>query len=550
MFLSKCSIRVDKRIELLTAVQLFTSWRNIGIWKEDYPYKKAMIDFFNPYSEHKAVKLCEELIKRGFTFDAPVGFMMHFSEPPELEVVIPFSKYHISRAGGEALLREFAKALKDFYHDSNFEEFWRRHLDFYRLIEEHASANIQLEKTVKMLEDFFGIEQKGYHVVLAPLFYGNYGYAIKVDDKQILYAFLGPFRVKNGIPEFGAALFHEFAHNFVNPLTDEFLSEYRDFWALYRPIESFMEKMAYGDPSTMINEHIIRAIELKVRSPKDIQKALRNEEKKGFAYIRPIFNLLSKYDRAKYRTFREFYPEIIDLMNSIADALSTIEALRLLEFFTRYRDKIVKVPSPSKHLKLSAICSSVIQLFGIRAIVVGLFDGEKSRSYFIEYDVELKEGKIFLKSRKPVEKLFSDISELAKQGFKILYYVDLKSLYSLPYEPLHKLLKDLVERGATINVNKMALNVLENIAYGKIFPLNQFKRVLEEICGYRIVEGELNFNELVRLLLKFNCGKLSYEELVHRTQVFFEDLSKVVYWLYLVIQAVRTDAVAGSGESY
>ena len=93
-------------------------------------------------------------------------------------------------------------------------------------------------------------------------------------------------------------------------------------------------------------------------------------------------------------------------------------------------------------------------------------------------------------------------------------------------------------------MNKLALNVLGNITYGKVFPLNQFKRVLEEIYGRCIVERELSFSELARLLLKFNCGELSYEELVHRTQAFFEDICKVVYWLYLVIQAIETDAIA------
>ena len=93
-----CFIKVDRRIELLTAVQLFTSWRETGIFTENYAYKRDMLDFFDSCKDHKAVDLCEGLITYGFSYDAPVGFMTHLSDPPELEVVIPFSTYHIDRA--------------------------------------------------------------------------------------------------------------------------------------------------------------------------------------------------------------------------------------------------------------------------------------------------------------------------------------------------------------------------------------------------------------------------------------------------------------------
>jgi len=38
----RCSIKVDKRIEFLTAVQIFTIWNGIGIWSDSYHYKEDM----------------------------------------------------------------------------------------------------------------------------------------------------------------------------------------------------------------------------------------------------------------------------------------------------------------------------------------------------------------------------------------------------------------------------------------------------------------------------------------------------------------------------
>ena len=274
-----------------------------------------MLDFFNSFSSHKAVTLCEKLIRSGFSYDAPVSFMLYLSDPPELNVTIPFSEYHIGRAGGKAILEEFVEALRSFYIQSNFEKFWDSHQEFYHNVEERANASIPLESIVEILEDYFGIEQHGYYVILAPLFWGNYGPRIKVNDSFDIYAVLCPITIEENIPVFGAALFHEFAHSFVNPLTDEFLEEYKNPERLYKPIARKMQAMAYGNWVTMINEHIIRAVEIKVFNRTE---QLLSEEKRGFIYITPLSNLLSKYNRDSYESFREFYPEIVDLFNDIA----------------------------------------------------------------------------------------------------------------------------------------------------------------------------------------------------------------------------------------
>ena len=312
----KYSVGIDKRIELLAAVQLFTNWTETGIWKQTYPYKEDMLRYFQPYSDHKAVTLCEELITSGFSYDAPVAFMVHLSDPPELNVVTPFSEYLVNRAGDKAILEEFVEALRSFYMESDFEDFWHSHRDFYDDVETRARDYLSLESIVEALEDYFGVKQHGYHVILAPVFLGFYGARTEVNDSLDIYAVLGPIRIEGSIPVFGAALFHEFAHSFVNPLTDEFLEEYKNPWRLFYPVMEEMKSMAYGNRFTMINEHILRAAEIEMSNS---MEQLSHEEKRGFIYIRPLFHLLTKYDRDSYRSFREFYPEIVDLFNSIAD---------------------------------------------------------------------------------------------------------------------------------------------------------------------------------------------------------------------------------------
>jgi len=312
-------IVVDKRIELLTAVQLFTSWTETGMQNKSYQYNEDMLDFFEPQSNHKAVTLCENLIQSGFAYNAPV--MMHLSDPPELRVVTPFSEIQsktiqtsIDRAGGTAILEEFVDALRSFYQQSDFEEFWDSHQGFYHDIESRAYNDIPLESTIVTLEDYFGAKQHGYHIILAPLFISAYGYRIEANGTFEVYAFHGPTEIEEDMPVFGGFFYDFFVSCFTRPLTDEFLEDYENPMRLYEPI---MEEMRYGwDWDGMIDAHITMAVTAKLFIG---ERYLEYGESMGFIYIRPVFNLLSKYDRDSYGSFREFYPEIVELFNAIAD---------------------------------------------------------------------------------------------------------------------------------------------------------------------------------------------------------------------------------------
>jgi len=46
--------------------------------------------------------------------------MLHLSEPPELRVEVPFSEYHIRRAGDVSALNEFVDTLRGFSREAKF----------------------------------------------------------------------------------------------------------------------------------------------------------------------------------------------------------------------------------------------------------------------------------------------------------------------------------------------------------------------------------------------------------------------------------------------
>jgi len=173
-----------------------------------------------------------------------------------------------------------------------------------------------LESIIETLEDYFGAKQHGYHLILAPLFIGAYGYRMKANDSFERYAVCGPTEIEGDIPVFDFSFYYDlFVSCFTRPLTDEFLEEYENPMRLYELYEPIMEEMKYGW-AIMIDAHIIMAVTAKLFNG---EWYLDYGESMGFIYIRPVFHLLSKYDRDSYPSFREFYPEIVELFNAIAD---------------------------------------------------------------------------------------------------------------------------------------------------------------------------------------------------------------------------------------
>jgi len=320
-------VQVDSRIELLSIIQLFTSWKLHGMVIEDsffYPYKRAVLEWFSPYRNHQAIKICQKLVSTGFTYDAPVGFVMHLSEPPDLRVIKKFSNYHIRRAGGENILKKFVKELRGFVNESNFLGFWESQGDFYREVVTRSEIRVnEIRKILQQLREFFRAGELRYkaYVILAPLFRETIGYGYMLDDS--MFTFIGPWKISNGFPFFGRIDFHlrhllrhEFMHLFVNSITEKYKELVGKYAYLFSDIKEQMMRLAYGTWEIALNEHIIRATEallmtLYDKAPEEkVISYLKNQERVGFKYIWIFYEALKEYLDSDL-SFEEFYPRIL-----------------------------------------------------------------------------------------------------------------------------------------------------------------------------------------------------------------------------------------------
>lgn len=331
---SSLNITIDPRIELLAAVQSLSDYgeKFSLLTLLDHEYKKDIMETFQPYAEHEAVRLFQEMSHEGFSFDAPPTVMLHLGSPPELAVEHPFTDYLIKRAGGTEKLIQFIEQLRDFAEQSHFMAFFKKHEEYYQKILQSVNANFKDIDFIGVLEGYYGQKQHSYNIILAPMFNGNYGPRIQRKDGTFdIFNIVSPRQIKEGILYFGSKAnfehlaWHEFSHSFVNPLGEQHRKELENYASLLEPIRSKMTASAYGNWITTVNEHVVRAVTTRLnylhKGKEEGDRVLLAEKTYGFAYVEALCDKLENYEknREQYPTFTSFYPRLVETFKKLSE---------------------------------------------------------------------------------------------------------------------------------------------------------------------------------------------------------------------------------------
>ncbi len=325
-------IVVDPRIELLAVVQSLGDYGSKTglITTFDFSYKREVADYFRPFGKERAVEIFGEMSGHGFNFDAPPTAMLFFSDPPEILPRHPVPEEILERAGGREKLDEFMGALREFAKKSDFMKFYESRREWYARIAGCAQDSIHGDY-VRMLENYYGMTQASYTIILAPLVTGGFGPRVEVmPGHYSLYNICGPIGMQDSLPNFGTVenfrhiAWHEFSHSFVNPATDRFGKDVDRYSGLFDRISDEMHGMAYSNWRTCVNEHIVRAVTTRL-TYREAGKAagdasMRRERGRGFAYIRELCSALEDYEnrRERYATFVDFYPKLVDVFAELS----------------------------------------------------------------------------------------------------------------------------------------------------------------------------------------------------------------------------------------
>jgi hypothetical protein len=319
-------VGVDPRIELLSTIQMLSGYgeRTNLITRFDVLYKTEAADRFSAFKDHRAVKLFDVMSRQGFSFDGPVNAALHLDGPPDFALRAEPSDYVCKRAGSREKLLDFFEAMREFYRESDFQQFLDEHAGFYDSCSS-ATRDTMRGITIATLEDYYGLRKHEYHIVLAPLLHpGGFGPQIALPDGSLeIFSVNGPQGAVDGRPIFGDEddlrylVWHEFSHSFMNPLAERHPEIVARTRALHQPLARAMKRQAYGDWETCVKEHLVRAATVRFAfrelGEEAGQKALEQEESRSFVYAAALADRLKLYEqqRDRYPTIDDFATQLL-----------------------------------------------------------------------------------------------------------------------------------------------------------------------------------------------------------------------------------------------
>lgn len=220
-----------------------------------------------------------------------------------------FSKRDLS------FFQKFTRTFQKFINKEKENFPWIETKKLYSIEKKNRYQKIvkELNSLMKVLNVDFGLLNLE-RVVIVPNFLDAYnrGYGPKIEKTAFLV--YGP--LKDG--DF-RLIRHEFLHSVVKPLilnNEVFLRKIKKF-SKYNQPGIKLKKIGYSNWPEIIEEHLIRAIDVKAQDlgPKEKRKLLKQEKKKGFKYIEKIYTKLKKnYERN----------ELLDILKNILNNINKV----------------------------------------------------------------------------------------------------------------------------------------------------------------------------------------------------------------------------------
>jgi hypothetical protein len=320
----RIEVSADSRILLISTVIWLATDGDFYGKEVDAGYSDAVRSHFADHRGHPAVKRAGAILRRGFAFDAPIGWILHFTPPPELKPRAAPPAEFVKRAPSPETLDEYAAELRDFCRASDFAGFLKKQEAAHAAFIERVRAVLDAEGCVRRLESFYGETRDSYSLTIAPLVGGhNYGPSVGREVYQIFNptTYKDEASLRRGVTDM---VYHEFGHSFGNPVVDAAAPRLEKSAALFEPLRDAMKRQAYGNWMTCMREHVVRACAARLlRGEAGDLKAGRQVAEdvgRGFHYLPPLYRALDEFEknRAKFKKLADFGPRLFDEIDRIA----------------------------------------------------------------------------------------------------------------------------------------------------------------------------------------------------------------------------------------
>ncbi len=298
---------VDYYVELLGVISILCEDQEAideaGCVRCNQKYVDEVKAFFRN-SDYKS--LTQELVmlsdKYYFNYDAPVWLMLKLSSKTPITAKEKEELFYGRETIPDEILEKFICDLIAFEKSSDFRRFFELHYPLYETVIDHYIADFEKYNAHEFLLSFLKVETGfEYHINLM-LGITNANYGVTVGNK--VYSNNRPYNKTryHDMPDFSydalyftTLIVHEFAHSFINVL----VSNHRDEINLIdrSKYADLLDELGYGiSVETLINEHIIRAIEclyVKQYFGKWYDQYINFNIEDGYLKLREIIDLLS-----------------------------------------------------------------------------------------------------------------------------------------------------------------------------------------------------------------------------------------------------------------
>lgn len=213
------------------------------------------------------------------------------------------------------IIPNYIDLIEDFAKQSNFKDFYEQHNSYYnRLINNYYKlCDFQGMKT--WLENKFDSKYQSYRIIFSPLT-GGFNSTVRFPTMNQIFAFvsapkeniktLSPKEFEMTSSRSSRVVFTEIDHNYVNPLTDQYLKELDNAISDYKYWNA-QENSLYSSKYKTFNEYMTWSVF-------NLYALDTYSEENSDAIIKGPTDQIT--DRRKFIRFREFNKELIRLYES------------------------------------------------------------------------------------------------------------------------------------------------------------------------------------------------------------------------------------------
>lgn len=339
--MNEIEVLVSPNLELINGILLTSRYNELTrpyvgyglMTEEENDYTFAVKAFFKPYREHKIYKVLEAMIPNGFTFSRPVELALAFDESGDFSFRFPLSSLCIAYSGGLERIREFAALLRELAAESGYFDFFQTQAVFYSPYIQKARETVGARPFVAMLEAEFGTRQHAYRYVVSALMKGNFG--LHFPRREGCESDLFSVFSTDSLSLSPAILLHEYAHPFINPLTEKYRSLVYTHQNAYEWLSKYKlpdYRSGYDGWEECVNEHLVRAMTIHLLQrcgyTDTAEQMLRNDLYCGYKYIPLLLERYCAYDgmRRTYPNFESYYPELLSVFSEPPERASELSA--------------------------------------------------------------------------------------------------------------------------------------------------------------------------------------------------------------------------------